>query len=190
MRNILTSLVIAIAFAAPALAAENYAIDPSHSVVQFSVDRFGFNKVLGQVPVIEGVVALDEKAPAKSAVNVKLDLAGLWSGDATRDEHVKGPRWFDVENFATASFASTAVRRTGDNAAEVDGVLSLHGVDAPVTLKVTLNKRGDDPASKKEAAGFSATALLKRSDFGMTTALGLVGDEVTIIIEALAHKTD
>ena len=109
-------------------AADKFAIDPTHSALQFSVDRFGFNKVMGQVPIIDGVVTLDDSAPEKSAVNVKLNLAGLTSGDATRDEHVKGPRWFDVEKFATASFASTAVRRTGETTAEVDGVLALHGV--------------------------------------------------------------
>lgn len=190
MRKFLTMFGVAAAFAASAAAADNYAIDPTHTVVQFSVDRFGFNDVLGQAPVVEGVVALDDGAPEKSAVNVKLNLAGLTSGDATRDDHVKGPFWFNVEKFATASFASTAVRPTGANTAEVDGVLSLHGVDAPVTLAVTLNKRGADPATKKQAAGFSATARLKRSDFGMTTALGMVGDEVEITIEALAHKAE
>jgi polyisoprenoid-binding protein YceI len=190
MRNFLMAFSIAAVFAGSAGAAENYAIDPTHSVVQFSVDRFGFNNVLGQVPIVDGVVALDDGAPEKSAVNVKLNLAGLTSGDATRDDHVKGPFWFNVEKLATASFASTAVRPTGVNTAEVDGVLSLHGAVAPVTLIVTLNKRGADPATKKQAAGFSATARLKRSDFGMTTALGMVGDEVTITIEALAHRAD
>ncbi|HBK91429.1 MAG TPA: polyisoprenoid-binding protein, partial [Parvularcula sp.] len=68
--------------------------------------------------------------------------------------------------------------------------LSLHGAKAPVTLTVKLNKRGLDPATRKEAAGFSATARLKRSDFGMTTALGMVGDDVTITIEALAHRSE
>lgn len=190
MRVFMTAFCIAAMIAAPASAGENYTIDPTHTVVQFSVDRFGFNKVMGQAPIIDGVISLDDGAPEKSAVNVKLNLAGLTSGDATRDDHVKGPLWFNVEKFATASFVSTVVRPIGANAAEVDGVLSLHGAEAPVMLTVTLNKRGADPATKKQAAGFSATARLKRSDFGMTTALGMVGDEVTITIEALAHRSE
>ncbi len=190
MRTFMTAFSVAAIFSASASAAEDFTIDPTHSVVQFSVDRFGFNKVLGQVPIIDGVVALDDEAPEKSAVQVKVNLAGLTSGDATRDDHVKGPLWFNVDKFALASFASTAVRPTGADAAEVDGLLSLHGAKAPVTLTVKLNKRGLDPATRKEAAGFSATARLKRSDFGMTTALGMVGDDVTITIEALAHRSE
>ncbi|HBS33474.1 MAG TPA: polyisoprenoid-binding protein, partial [Parvularcula sp.] len=90
MRTFMTAFSVAAIFSASASAAEDFTIDPTHSVVQFSVDRFGFNKVLGQVPIIDGVVALDDEAPEKSAVQVKVNLAGLTSGDATRDDHVKG----------------------------------------------------------------------------------------------------
>ncbi len=190
MLNFLNASLAATILFGSAEAADKFVIDPTHSVVQFSVDRFGFNNVMGQVPIVDGVVTLDDDAPEKSAVHVNMNLSGLASGDATRDEHVKGPFWFNAEKFAAASFRSSAVRLTGPNAAEVDGVLSLHGAEAPVTLTVTLNKRGADPATKKEAAGFSATARLKRSDFGMTTALGMVGDEVEITIEALAHRSE
>ena len=170
-----------------AFADDKFVFDPTHTFVQFSVDRFGYNAVLAQVPGVTGTVTLDADHPEKSSVEASLDLSTLVSFDATRDEHLKGPFWFNVEKFATISFASREVKLTGENEADVVGLLTLHGVEKPVTLHVKLNKRGPDPATKKDAAGFSAVATLKRSDFGMTTAQGMVSDDVRIVIEALAH---
>lgn len=87
-------------------------------------------------------------------------------------------------------FRSVSVEQLSDNEANVAGELTLLGVTKPVVLHVALNKKGADPASKKEAVGFSATAMLKRSDFGMLTAANLVGDDVAIRIETLAHKIE
>lgn len=172
---------------ANAFAADAFILDASHTFVQFSVDRFGYNAVIAHVPGVSGKVVLDREHPEKSSVEATIELSSLVSFDATRDEHLKGPFWFNVEKFATISFASQEVRLRGDNEADVIGMLTLHGVEKPVTLHVKLNKRGPDPATKKDAVGFSVVATLNRSDFGMTTAKGMVGDEVAVRIEALAH---
>lgn len=170
-----------------AFAADAFVLDASHTFVQFSVNRFGYNAVIGHVPGVKGTVVLDRENPGKSSVEATIDLSSLVSFDATRDEHLKGPFWFNVEKFATIAFVSKELKLRGENEADVIGALTLHGVEKPVTLHVALNKRGPDPATKKEAVGFSVVATLKRSDFGMTTAQGMVGDEVAIRIEALAH---
>lgn len=164
-----------------------YVIDASHSHVQFSVDRFGFNSVIGAFRDVSGSVALNEKDPAKSAVTARIVVSSLQSGDATRDEHVTGARWLDAAAYPEIRFTSTKVELVDEDEAKVTGDLTLHGVTKPATLHVKLNKFGSDPATKKKAAGFSASAEVKRSDFGLTAAQGLVGDVVTIRIEALTH---
>lgn len=173
-----------------AFAADAFILDASHTFVQFAVDRFGYNAVIAHVPGVAGRVVLDQKHPEKSSVEATIDLTSLVSFDATRDEHLKGPFWFNVDKFATISFASDGVRLKGENEADVFGMLKLHGVEKPVTLHVKMNKRGPDPATKKDAVGFSIVATLKRSDFGMTTAQGMVGDDVAVRIEALAHLSE
>lgn len=185
--TVLAGVIGALSAPGVAMAGDDYVIDPSHSVVQFSVNRFGFASILGQVRDFEGTVSLDEGAPDKSAVSVVLKTGSIESGDPMRDEHLKGERWFDAAKYPTIEFRSTGVAAVNGNVADVAGVLKLHGAEAPVTLHVTLNKLGEDPATRKKAAGFSATARVKRSDFGMTTAAALVDDDVDIRIEALAH---
>ena len=79
------------------------------------------------------------------------------------------------------------MRLTGENRAEVVGDLKLLGQTHPVTLAVTLNRIGDAPNNQRRSAGFSATGSLSRAVWGSATAPSLIGDAVSIQIEALAQ---
>lgn len=171
-------------------AGETYEIDPSHTHVVFSVQRFGFSDVIAFFPDVAGQITLDKDAPEKSSVEVEIGVASIVSGDATRNEHLVGEFWFNADQHPTVTFNSTLVELIGENAANVTGELTLLGVSKPVTLIVKLNKLGVDPASKKDAAGFSATTTLNRHDFGMSIAENLIGGEVSVRIETLAHKSE
>lgn len=184
------STVLAAAAATSAEAADRYVIDAAHSTVQFSVERFGFNQIIGSFGDVSGAVVLDSDAPQKSAVEATIGAASLYSGDAERDGHVSGPRWLNAAANPSIVFKSTNVTLRGEHEATVTGSLTLLGVTRLVTLAVRLNKLGADPSNNKPAAGFSATAALKRSDFGLETALALIGDEVEIRLEILAHKEE
>jgi len=184
------ALIIAAALAAAGAAnAEpvTYVLDPAHTQVAFTIDRFGFNRVLGQFDDVAGEVILDEANPANSSVHATIQMASIDAGNATREEHLRGSRWFNVEQFATMEFRSTAVRLVSDTRAEVTGDLTLMGQAHPVTLDVTLNRIADAPNNQRRTAGFSATGSLSRAQWGMTTAQNLIGDAVSIQIEALAQ---
>ncbi len=177
-------------FTAPVLAADTYAIDASHTQVFFSVERFGFNNTIGAFTDVKGTLILDEESPANSTVSVEIATDSLWSGHAEREKHVKGPFWLNVEEFPTIIFTSTSVTLDDEKNAKVTGDLTMWGKTQPATLNVTLNKIGVDRATKKKAAGFSAKTSINRSEFGHTIAAPMVGDEVSIKIEALAHLQD
>jgi polyisoprenoid-binding protein YceI len=176
-------------FAAGAAHAEpvTYALDPAHTQVAFSIDRFGFNRVLGQFDSVEGQLILDEANPANSSVRATVQIASVSSGNATRDEHLRGARWFNAEQFATMSFESTSVRLISETRAEVTGNLTLLGQTHPLVLDVTLNRIADSPNNNRRTAGFSATGTLDRTQWGLATAAGMIGNNVTISIEALAQ---
>ena len=70
----------------------------------------------------------------------------------------------------------------GTNKLTVTGDLTIKDVTKPVTLDVTLNGAGEHPMLKKQAIGFSATATIKRSDFGVGAYAPNVGDEVQLRI--------
>lgn len=182
------ALLFAIAlFAAPAAAAQEFAIDPAHTQVAFSIDRFGFNHVLGRFEQVEGAINLDQANPANSSVRAVIQTASISAGDDTRNEHLRGERWLNTAQHPTMTFRSTSVRVIDATHAEVIGDLTLLGQTHPVTLAVTLNRIGELPNNRRQGAGFSATGVISRAQFGLTTAAQLIGDEVRITIEALGQ---
>ena len=174
-------------FAAGAAHAEpvTYVLDPAHTQVAFSIDRFGYNHVLGRFEDVAGEIVLDEANPANSSVHAVMQIASIDTGSDTRDGHLRDQRWLNAAQYPTMEFRSTSVRMTGERTAEVAGSLTLLGQTHPVTLNVTMNQVGETGASHQRTAGFSATGALTRSTWGSTGGGGAIGDSVAIQIEAL-----
>ena len=167
-------------------AADTYKLDASHTAVTFHINHFGFSNPAGKFMNVDGTLMLDEANPAASNLNVTIPIAKLDTGVAKLDEHLMTDQFFDVAKFPTATYVSTKIDVTGKDTAIVHGDLTMHGVTKPVDLKVKLNKLGEN-MMKMKTAGFSATASLKRSDFGMATYIPNLGDEVTLDIESEAN---
>jgi polyisoprenoid-binding protein YceI len=158
-----------------------YALDRSHAKIVWSISHFGFSTYYGEFTDFDARLTLDAAAPEKSRLDATIDIASVSTNDAKLDAHLKNADFFDVAAHPRATYVSTAVRRTGARTAQVTGNLTLHGVTRPLTLAVTLNGAGENFA-KTYVAGFSAEGVIKRSEFGMTTYLPGLGDEVKLAI--------
>jgi polyisoprenoid-binding protein YceI len=162
-------------------------IDPTHSHVEFAVRHLMISSVKGRFGVVEGTVVTEEGNPSFADVNVAIDAASIDTREAQRDAHLKSADFFDVEKFPTLTFQGTRITGGGDQFT-LTGDLTLHGVTREVTLDVTAEGRGKDPWGG-DRAGYSATAKIKRSDFGLTwnqvlEAGGIaVGDEIKISLD-------
>jgi len=183
-QTLLASLFVALT--APAYAADTYTLDTNHTNIVWTINHFGFSNPSGKMTKVEGTLVLDEANPANSKVTVKLSPANVITGVDKLDEHIKSKDFFDVATFPDATFVSDKVDVTGKDTAKVTGTLTLHGVSKPVVLDVKLNKIGTNMMGKK-TAGFSASTVIKRSDFGMTAYLPNLGDAVGISIESEAN---
>lgn len=166
--------------------AQTYKLDPVHTSVIWNAGHFGFSAPHGIFSNIEGTLVLDEATPENSTVEATVPIAMIATGIEKFDDHLKGNDFFKVDQFPTSTFKSTSVEKTGDKTAKMTGDLTLLGVTKPVTLDVTFNKKGENPFSKMQTIGFTATGSIKRSDFGMTYALPGVSDDVALRIEAEA----
>ncbi len=184
--TLLAVSALALSLAASAQAAETYKLDPYHTQVVWSINHFGFSNPSGKFASIDGTLILDEAKPENSKVEATITIANLFTGIEKLNEHLLGDTFFDAKKFPTATFASDKVEVTGKDTAKVTGNLTLHGVTKPVVLDVTLNKIGENMMHKK-TAGFSASTTLKRSDFGISSYLPGLGDDVKIGIESEAN---
>lgn len=186
MLKIIECFLVIILLAFPAMAAENYKLDPMHTIITWHINHFGFSNFSGKFMNVDGNLLLDEKNPENSKLSVTIPIAEINSGIAKLDKNLKSSDFFDVEKFPTASFVSNNIELICDKTAIVNGTLTLHGVSKPIALNVTLNKIGRNIFQTK-TAGFSATAVINRSDFGMTSYLPGLSDEVSLEIEIEAN---
>ena len=167
-----------------------WAIDPVHSSIGFSVRHLMVSKVRGTFQNFSGAIVVAEDGTPSVTAEIAVD--SINTNNEQRDGHIKSADFFDVENHPTATFRSTGVRADGDNYA-VDGEFTLKGITKPVTLNLEFN--GVNPGmGHGEVAGFEASVVLNRKDFGIDIDMPLetggtvVGDKVTITLEIEALK--
>jgi polyisoprenoid-binding protein YceI len=190
-----TAFAIAMLVTLPVLAhAETWQIDPAHTNVEFSVRHMMISNVKGQFQKTAGTVDVNGKDPTSAKIDATIDATSINTRVDKRDAHLKSPAFLDVDKFPTITFKSTKVEADGPGKWKVTGDLTLHGVTKPVVLEVEGTGAPINDPMGNTRAGASATAKIKRSDFGLTwnqpleTGGVMVGDEVAISIDVEAIK--
>lgn len=175
------------------MAKSNWAVDVSHSAVDFSVKHMMIAKVKGSFHNFEAQISADPQDLTTADIAFQIDLSSVDTRNGDRDAHLKSADFFDVENHPKLLFQATKIVGSGDGEYEVTGDVTLHGVTRSETFAVTFEGIGKDPWGN-EKAGFSAKGSLKRSDYGLTynavleTGGVLIGDEVKVSLEIEAAK--
>jgi polyisoprenoid-binding protein YceI len=175
-----------LALAAPLALAQTstWTSDPAHSEVDFSITHLSISNVHGRFGKVAATILYNEADVTKSTVTATIGADTVDTGVDQRNTHLKGPDFFDVATFPTATFTSTSVAKSG-NKLTIAGNLTLHGVTKPVVLEAE-GPTGPVPGmDHKPHAGFSATTTIKRTDFGIGAKFpaAMVGDEVKLDIE-------
>ena len=190
-RLLAAALLATSALTAP-VAAEtvDYKLDPSHSQIMFDYQHLGFSTTYGLFGGIEGDIAFDTEDPAASSVEVSFPVTAMLTGWDARDAHFLSPDFFGAEENGTVTFKSTAIEVTGEDTAKITGDLTMNGVTKPVVLDAQLTQMGMHPMENKEWAGFTASTVVKRTDFDMGMFAPYVGDEVNVNISIEAMKAE
>jgi polyisoprenoid-binding protein YceI len=173
--------------AAASVQAGRYVVDADHTQVIWSVDHFGFSRLYGMVGEMSGTLDIDPARAGAAKVAIDIPLSGLTVTSAGFGKHLATADLFDTAKFPTARFVSRTVTVRGTQAT-IAGDLTLRGVTKPLTLDARLHGAGANPRNKKQTVGFSATAKLKRSDYGLGYAAPAVSDEVKLEITAAFEK--
>jgi len=182
----LALLVGMLAMTAPLALAQktSWVSDPAHSEVDFTVTHLTISKVHGKFAKVNARIEMDSADITKSTVVATIDAATVDTGEAGRDNDLRSANFFDVANFPSATFASTAVSKNG-NGLSIVGNLTLHGITQPVTLNVE-GPNGPVPGmGGKQHSGFAATTTLSRAAFGIGPKMpaAMVGDEIKLSID-------
>lgn len=158
-------------------------IDPAHSSVNFEISHMAVSHVHGSLTNVNGIVEFNDKDITKSSVEATIDTTTVSTGVVMRDNTLKSDNFFNVQKYPQITFRSSSLRRN-KGTVQLLGNLTLNGV----TRSVTLDLYGPSPPqtmSGKTISGFSATGLIRRSDFtfGASKFNTVIGDDVKFTID-------
>lgn len=170
-----------------------WVIDPSHSLVEFSVKHMMIATVKGRFSKFEGSFTADVTDLTTAQFAATIDAASVDTRDEQRDGHLRSADFFNVEEYPTLTFKSTRIERVSGDDYKLTGDLTIRGITKEVTLDATFEGTGKDPWGN-ERAGISAETKVNRKDFGLVWNVALetggilVGEQVKISIQAQAVK--
>ena len=182
-----TLAAIGLTFGMTARAADTFAVDPVHSSISFMISHADISFIHGRFNDYSGKFTVDKADPAKCSFALSIKTETVDTNNKLRDEHLRKDDYFDVAKYPAMTFQSTKVKAV-DGGYEVSGDLSLHGVTKEIALKLKGGDKTVEFPKGMQRIGFETTLVIKRSDFGMKTGLGSVGDDVHIVIGVEAVK--
>ena len=163
-----------------------YTFDTTHSRVTFYVNHFGFSNSVGEFKLGDGTFTFDNDDWSKSKVDAKIPVQTLELGEVKWNTHVLSPDFLESAKYPEITFVSRKVEKLDATHGKIHGDLTIKGVTRPVVLDLTVNKVGEHPIRKTQAAGFTATTIVKRTEFGVSLYAPAVADDVVIRIEVEA----
>ena len=147
--------------------AGDYTLDVTHTRLGFSARHAMVTTVRGQFAEFEGTAHVDTANPAASSAKVVIKAAGIDTGNADRDGHLRSADFFDVETYPEITFEATDVARVDAVTWRLTGDLTIKGVSRPVSIDFESTGSARDPFGNLRV-GFEGSTTINRKDWGLT----------------------
>ena len=171
-----------------------WSIDQSHSEISFKVRHFMIAHVRGTFKTFDACISTYAKNFRTAEVDLWIDASSINTGDEKRDKHLRTRDFLNVKNHKQITFISSTIGpANADGNHELWGKLTMAGITQNVKLNIQFGGMLNDPWGN-ERAGFTVTATINRSDWGLTwntaTESGgkMVSDEIEISCEVELTK--
>lgn len=161
-----------------------YTIDSEHTQIVFAVSHLGASQQYGQFTKVSGSFSIDANDLGKSSIKLEVPTGSVFTASKKRDDHLRGPDFFDAKQFPKITFTSTEFSAKGDKGYTLKGDLNIHGVTKSVSIELTHGNSAADPEMMGGSfrTGFNGSFSINRSDFGMNYMPGGLGEEVKLLL--------
>ena len=163
-----------------ARAADTYTLDLAHSSITFMIQHLGISFVHGRFNDFSGTFTIDKEEPAKSSFEIGIKADSVDTNIKKRDDHLRGPDFFDTKKFPEMTFKSTKIEPS-DKGYKVTGDFTMHGVTKSISFDLKGGKTVEFPKGTQRT-GYSTAFILQRSDFGINFLPEGIANDVNIFI--------
>ena len=164
-----------------------WAVDKSHSSVNFSVTHMMMAETEGKFKVYDGTVLSTNEDFTDSQINFTVDVSSINTKKEKSDAHLKSDDFFNAEKFPQIKFKGTSFKKVEGKKYVLEGELTIRDITKKVKFDVMYNGTGKNPWGMT-VAGFKATTSINRMDYNLkwNKALEaggvLVGEDVKISV--------
>lgn len=167
MKKIIVMAISAVFALVTWASATTWTIDSDHSAANFSIQHMAISKVKGTFSKVSGKIEFHESGPNPFSLEITIDPVSIDTGVTKRDEHLRSPDFFDVQQYPNINFTSQKVVPSADGTYQVEGKLTMHGVSKDVTVALEgLATEVKDPWGNTRK-GAQITGGINRKDFGI-----------------------
>lgn len=143
-----------------------WAIDPVHTSIRFEAKYLLITSISGMFREFEGMVVSEGNDFYNSEINLTIYTNSLFTGNDTRDNHLRSPDFFDTKQYPVIQFKSASVTADGANL-EVSGVLMVKNITQEYNFTAKHLGTTVDPNGNTKA-GFEMDTVLNRHDFNIS----------------------
>lgn len=157
-----------------------YQLDKTHSFILFRIDHLGLSKIVGRFNAFDASMDFDPGDIDALSLNGIIDAGSIDINNDDLESTLQEEAWFNTERYPQITFASESVEQRTDGIIGISGTLTMRGVSQAITLETRFNGGADNLITRKYTIGFSATAKIQRSAFGMDAFSAFAGDDIDI----------
>jgi len=167
------------------MANQTWALDPTHSELQFKIKHLMISTVSGQFNEFKATVSTDDNDFTTARVHFEATVDSISTNNEQRDAHLKNGDFFDAEKYPVLTFDSERMEKVAEDEYKLHGTLTMRGVSKKISLNAEFGGITKDPWGNTRT-GFSITGKINRQDFGVSfgavseTGGLLLGDDVKI----------
>ena len=147
-----------------------WALDATHSEVQFKVRHLMVSNVTGHFKTFDATVETEGNDITTAKIHFHADIDSISTNNEQRDGHLKTNDFFDAGTHPQLSFDSTKIDKVSDEEYKLHGNLTMRGVTKEITLKVEFGGIIQDPWGNTRA-GFEINGVVNRKDFGVSFSM-------------------
>lgn len=161
------------------MATTTWALDPTHSEIQFKIKHLMISTVTGQFNNFEATVETEGDDFSTAKISFSASIDSISTNNEQRDLHLKNGDFFDAENHPKLFFESNKMEKNGEDSFSLTGTLTMKGISKPVTLDVEYGGVTIDPWGNTRT-GFEVTGRIRRADFGIS--FGMLSETGNIML--------